>query len=283
MKRAIFCFSASLILMTITSCDPNHTKKFDQIDEDDISGYEEFIQKYPTSTLVTEAQNRISTALQKQWIYHNLPKRIWDNLAFDAINKEYGRIVDFLADYANANISQYYDKERTRMRENASIWGSSYYDDSFSNRMSFNLWGLETATDARERQDETIDAYISRYNNVKSNLKESFESGLSYRDSTITDDWSIIYDDEICDLLLGDVTSNASGSYYNCLKISQNAIKRVLSGLSYPAISSCTFNETRDLWVVRSDYADNYYVKFFPRDDGEFDIEYSSDSEHWDY
>ena len=86
MKKVKILLCASLILVQFTSCDPNHAKKFGRIDEDDITGYEEFIQKYPSSTLVEEARNRISTAKQKKWIYDNLPKRVWDDLASNAIN-----------------------------------------------------------------------------------------------------------------------------------------------------------------------------------------------------
>jgi len=283
MKRAIFCFYASLILMNITSCDPNHTKKFNKINEDDISGYEEFIQKYPSSTLVTEAKNRITTALHKKWIYNNLPKRIWDNLAYDAVNNEYRRLVDVLTDFANANIERYYDNEMDDEEMKASFLGSSYYDNSFSNQMNYSIWGIETASEARRRRNSVIEGYKIRYNSAKDRLKSYFERCLSYKDSTITDDWSFHGDQEICEILLSGVTSDNSGSFTDCMRISQDVIKRVLSGLSYPTISSCTFNEARDFWVVRLDHADNYYVKFFPRDDGDFDIEYSSDSEQWGY
>ena len=284
MKRAIIVFCASLIMVNLASCDPNHTKKFSRIAEDDISGYEEFIQKYPSSTMVAEAKNRITTAKHKNWIYNNLPDRVWDNLALDAINKEYRRLVDLLTDYANSNIDRYYDKERDIEESRASSLGSTYYDNSLSNQFNMSLWGIETASDARRRRNNAIEAYKSRYNSVTSNLKSSFESCLSYKDSTITDDWKSYGDKEICDMLLGSVTSGtASGTYYNCMMISQNVIKRVLSGLSHPVISSCSFNEEKDLWVVRLDHADNYYVKFFPRDDGDFDIEYSSNPERWGY
>ena len=284
MKRAIFVFCASLILVNLTSCDPNHTKKFNRIAEDDISGYEEFIEKYPSSSLVAEAKNRITAARHKQWIYNNLPGRIWDKIAFDAINNEYSRLVDLMTDYANSNIERYYNAEMDKDESRESFLGSSYYDNSFSNQLSYSMWGIETASDARRRRNSAIDAYKSRYNSATSNLKSAFENCLPYKDSTITDDWTNHSDQEICNMLLGSVTSeSASGSYYNCLTISEDVIKRVLSGLSRPVISSCTFSEEKDFWVVRMDHADNYYVKFFPRDDGDFDIEYNNDPDHWSY
>ena len=282
MKKVKILLCASLILVQFTSCDPNHAKKFSRIDEDDINGYEEFIQKYPSSTLVEEARNRISTAKQKKWIYDNLPKRVWDDLASNAINNEYQRLVDLITDYGNSSINRYYNKERETDRARASLYGSGYYDESFSTQVYAALLGIETAAGARNRRDSAINAYKKRHDIVKSNLKSSFENCLSYKDSTIVDDYQLYSDQEICEMLLGRVTSKpTSNSLQSYDDIAQSATKRILSGMLHPVISSCTYNEGLGFWVVRLDHADNHYVKFFPRDDGDFDIEYNTNPGQW--
>lgn len=61
MKRLSFLPVIALSLIFI-SCDPNHTSEFRKIDRNDIAGYEQFISKYPNSTLVADARERIEVA-----------------------------------------------------------------------------------------------------------------------------------------------------------------------------------------------------------------------------
>lgn len=62
MKR----LSILVVLCTLLlGCDSNHKAAFYRIQRDDIQGYEEFIQKYPTSTFVQDARERIETAKEE--------------------------------------------------------------------------------------------------------------------------------------------------------------------------------------------------------------------------
>ena len=65
MKRLGFLSIVALSLLFI-SCDPNHTSEFRNIDRNDIAGYEQFISKYPNSTLVADARERIKVAKENQ-------------------------------------------------------------------------------------------------------------------------------------------------------------------------------------------------------------------------
>ena len=50
------------------SCDPNHQNEFYRIDRSDIEGYEQFISKYPSSSLVKDARERIETEKENRRI-----------------------------------------------------------------------------------------------------------------------------------------------------------------------------------------------------------------------
>ena len=52
--------SAILILLLMCSCNYDNKKEFEQIDRNDIAGYELFIMKYPNSPFVEDAKERIS-------------------------------------------------------------------------------------------------------------------------------------------------------------------------------------------------------------------------------
>lgn len=58
-KSLLFIAASALILL---GCDTNHKSEFYRIQRDDIQGYEEFIRKYPSSTFVSDARERIETA-----------------------------------------------------------------------------------------------------------------------------------------------------------------------------------------------------------------------------
>lgn len=67
MKRThtfLVAFAAATLLLV--SCDINHKSEFYRIQRDDIQGYEDFIRKYPSSTLVPDARERIETAKEEQ-------------------------------------------------------------------------------------------------------------------------------------------------------------------------------------------------------------------------
>ena len=52
--------------MAIAACDTNHSSEFNSIHRDDISGYESFISKYPSSSHVQDARERINAAIERK-------------------------------------------------------------------------------------------------------------------------------------------------------------------------------------------------------------------------
>ena len=61
-------FVTALAILLLSACDTNHKSEFYQIQRDDIQGYENFIRKYPSSTFVQDARERIETAKEEQRI-----------------------------------------------------------------------------------------------------------------------------------------------------------------------------------------------------------------------
>ena len=58
----------SISFLLVVGCDTNHKTEFYRIQRDDIQGYEEFIQKFPNSTFVKDAHQRIETAIEEKRI-----------------------------------------------------------------------------------------------------------------------------------------------------------------------------------------------------------------------
>lgn len=63
MKKVYIAF---VFLALALACDSNHKSEFYNIQRDDIAGYEEFIKKYPNSSFVSDARERIETAKEEQ-------------------------------------------------------------------------------------------------------------------------------------------------------------------------------------------------------------------------
>ena len=55
----------TLSMLTLTSCDQNHTAEYERIDRSDIEGYEAFVREYPSSIHVSDAQERIQVAKEE--------------------------------------------------------------------------------------------------------------------------------------------------------------------------------------------------------------------------
>ena len=66
MKSIFRLLAYSLLLATLLSCDTDHKSEFYRIQRDDIQGYEQFIQKYPSSSFVRDARERIETAKEEK-------------------------------------------------------------------------------------------------------------------------------------------------------------------------------------------------------------------------
>ncbi len=55
----------TLSLLTLISCDKNHTAEYERIDRSDIEEYEAFVREYPSSIHVSDAQERIQVAKEE--------------------------------------------------------------------------------------------------------------------------------------------------------------------------------------------------------------------------
>lgn len=64
MRIRVILYSA-IAFFLVVSCDTNHKSEFYRIRRDDIQGYEAFIQKYPSSSFVQDAKERIETAKEE--------------------------------------------------------------------------------------------------------------------------------------------------------------------------------------------------------------------------
>lgn len=63
MKQIFIALSIAACMLA--SCDSEHSSEFRKIDRHDIAGYEEFIRKYPESSYVNDAKERIEVAREE--------------------------------------------------------------------------------------------------------------------------------------------------------------------------------------------------------------------------
>lgn len=66
MKKCLSLITILSIVLFLYGCDSNHKSEFYSIQRDDIEGYEAFIQKYPSSTYVQDARERIETEKERR-------------------------------------------------------------------------------------------------------------------------------------------------------------------------------------------------------------------------
>lgn len=72
--QRFYCLSIVSIVL-FCGCDSNHKSEFYRIQRDDIQGYEAFIQKYPSSTFVIDAHERIKTAKEEKRLREEQARR----------------------------------------------------------------------------------------------------------------------------------------------------------------------------------------------------------------
>lgn len=108
MNKSFFSFFIAVIILV--SCDSNHTSEYNRISRNDIAGYEAFIAKYPSSSHVADARERINVAREEQRIAAEVARK----------EAEQRRLINQYGDNSLSNGSQPY----------AQWYGSnSYYDD----------------------------------------------------------------------------------------------------------------------------------------------------------
>ena len=66
MRTKLIVYLSFALCIVSFACDSNHQAEFYRIQRNDIAGYEDFINKYPTSIYVKDARERIATAKEEQ-------------------------------------------------------------------------------------------------------------------------------------------------------------------------------------------------------------------------
>jgi hypothetical protein len=204
---------------------------------------------------------------QQKWIMDNLPTRIWHTMAYETVNAEYLRLRDVLSNYASDAISSFY---------------MDGYNEYQNNKRYAQEWGLgslyeylEGSTYDFSRSDAVADAYKERYSNAIRTLADEIGNCLYLCDEQL-ELQDIITDREIFNELIGTPDYAPSPSSDRIRELAEWITTMALQGMSKPTISLCEYDKKNELWSVRMDNADNQYVKFYPRDDGKCDVEYSS-------
>lgn len=203
-------------------------------------------------------------SLQKEWIYEELPQKLWEDQTFTLADNEYHRIVSVLEDYGNNAIRQFQEEAE---------------EEDLNDLFAASLFGLEdlvllgsSSTDKKRKAQ--IERYKERYDEVTDNLRENMSSLLYLRNNTSQKDPSLS-DAQLCKILLGTPTEIASSSPEEQEAIAKSIITNLFYGLEKPKVTSCDYNRSEKEWQVRLDNAPNQIVRFYKRDDGNWDIEWS--------
>ena len=207
---------------------------------------------------------------QKQWIYDNLPTKVWQDVTYERLDAEYKRLSSSLINLANNAKDLYY----TNAVE-------EYYGSSWASEFlrSFDQLGSYLGESSyNSRRDEAIASYKRHCEGVLEDLANEMVSWLFLRDSTFYGCDFERSDEEIFKMLMGTPGHTPNLSYEQKKEIAREIVINTFQPMvgNKPAIASVEYNKDIKLWSVRMDNAENQYVKFYPREDGEYDVEYSS-------
>lgn len=207
---------------------------------------------------------------QKQWIYDNLPTKVWQDVTYDRVNSEYQRLSSSLVDLANNARQTYYDNALDE------YYGFSWKSELLRNFDQISSYFGEGSYSSRI--DEAMANYKEHCEEVLGDLADNMGSFLYLRDSTFYGCDYERSDKEIFEMLMGTPENEPDLSYTQEREIARGIVINTLQPMvvNKPAIASVQYNKDRKLWSVRMDNAENQYVKFYPREDGEYDVEYSS-------
>lgn len=204
---------------------------------------------------------------QKTWIYETLPEYVWIDKTYDALEQDADQRTDKYVAWANQAIEEYNDK------------GES---DDLNTLIAADLWGLSDlyllgggSSSAEKKRAAVINKYKKNSEAVLGALASELENSFTYRDSSYEITVSLT-DEEIFHTLFGTPESIPEINYTGISNVAKWIAVNTFQGMERPVISSCEYDKEKDLWVVRMDNADTQYVKFYKRDDGEYDVEYGS-------
>ncbi len=76
---------AAISFSLVVGCDTNHKNEFYRIQRDDIQGYEEFIQKYPNSSFIQDARERIETAQEEKRLREEQERKEAENRRLESL------------------------------------------------------------------------------------------------------------------------------------------------------------------------------------------------------
>lgn len=204
---------------------------------------------------------------QKTWIYETLPEYVWIDKTYDALEQDADQRTDKYVAWANQAIEEYNDK------------GES---DDLNTLIAADLWGLSDlyllgggSSSAEKKRAAVINKYKKNSETVLSVLTSEIDKSFSYRDSSYEITASLT-DEEIFHSLFGTPNNIPEMNYEGISNVAKWIAVNTFQDMERPVIASCEYQKEKDLWVVRMDNADTQYVKFYKRDDGEFDVEYGS-------
>lgn len=192
---------------------------------------------------------------QRNWIYEELPLKVWDEVCLTSLKAEYIRLIQVIGDYEAENLKKI-NEERL---DNVQYW--------------LNLNVEAFAQLANESFNKKGDNYSKRCSKVLEDLVNYIPECYSYRDSAIVEVWNKT-DKEICEYL---VPYPQKSKKPDVRYVAVNVAKCVFKDMKRPVVSACEYDKEHKCWVVRFDNADTHYVRFLKRDDGGFDTEYSSE------
>lgn len=218
---------------------------------------------------------------QKMWICESLPIKVWEGITYNALNSEYQRLVQVMAEFADEEIEKFYDQSVYAENLDRSLFGDNYYDAS-ADLMMQAFFGVGLGQSAQRDRKQSIKNYKERYKNVVELLKNNLSICLTYKDSSFVE-CEHYSDEEIFNTLIGNVKTAPITSEELAFDIAKDITNRILCALEKPVVSSCNYDKEKDFWIVRMDNAETQFVKFFKEDDGDTSIEYSSDSHEWDH
>ena len=191
---------------------------------------------------------------QHEWIYEELPLKVWDEVCGANLSAETTRLGNVIIGYSNENLKKI-DEQK---------------EDDYE---YFSMWSYSLANYTSEVYKNARAKYLRHCKTVLDEFASAIEEYITYKDSSIVDVWDKT-DQEICDYL---VPYPQYSEKTDVRYVAENVVKRLFKNLQRPVVSACEYDKEHKCWVVRFDNADTHYVRFLKRDDGGFDTEYSSE------
>lgn len=185
---------------------------------------------------------------QHEWIYEELPLKVWDEVCGAKLSAETTRLGNVIIGYSNENLN----KIDALIEDCYAFFGNSFIS--------------AVVKHVRAK-------YLRHCKKVLDEFASAMEECITYKDSSIVYVWDKT-DQEICDYL---VPYPQNSKKTDVRYVAENVVKRLFKNLQRPVVSACEYDKEHKCWVVRFDNADTHYVRFLKRDDGGFDTEYSSE------